>query len=353
VGFAPAGICADRDRLLLVSGPFGKWCKSLHDGQSGITMEGRDNGIHAGGVMDSTSDQQPRHRDVFVLSGGAARGAVQVGMLEVLLDAGIVPDALVGTSVGALNAVFMGFRPDRDQARELRRKWLALSTQDIFPGGTLTRVGHLLRQRPYLFSNASLHRLIDDWLVLDRLEDLPTPVRVVTTPLAGDGAVYHRHGALRQLLLASAAVPGVFAPIHLPDSCGVGGPHVDGGVADLVPVRGAADLAPTRVFVLDATVPARLPRGRTPIDVLVASMGVAMRANPVPDLGVVELHHMRTPDRGTGMTDFTHTAQHIADGREAAAAVVALLADSGPPDLVQPSAVRRASWRWDRRHRAA
>ncbi|MBV9832267.1 MAG: patatin-like phospholipase family protein, partial [Marmoricola sp.] len=275
--------------------------------------------------MDITATSREQHRDVFVLSGGAARGAVQVGMMEALLERGIVPDALVGTSVGALNAAFVGSDPSLQQVRRLRRRWMALTTRDIFPGGTLTRVGHLLRQRPYLFSNAGLRQLIDSWMATRNLEDLPVPVRVVTTPLAGESAVYHRHGDLAELLLASAAVPGVFAPVVLPASCGFAGPHVDGGVADLVPVRGAADLAPTRVFVLDASVPARLPRGRTPIDVLVASFGVAMRVNPAPDLGAVEVHHLRTPDLGVGMTDFSCTAQHLADGRRAAHKVIALI----------------------------
>ena len=189
--------------------------------------------------MNSTSASvETQHRNVFVLSGGAARGAVQVGMLEVLIGHGIVPHAFVGTSVGALNAAFMGWRPDSARVRELRGKWLQMSTRDIFPGGTLARVGHLLRQRPYLFSSAALARLIEDWRPVEMLEDLPVPVRVVTTPLAGDGAVYHRHGRLSELLLASAAVPAVFAPVVLPASCGFPGPHVDGGVSDLVPVRG-------------------------------------------------------------------------------------------------------------------
>lgn len=267
----------------------------------------------------SSSREQKQHRDVFVLSGGAARGAVQVGMMEVLLDHGIIPDALVGTSVGALNAAFMGCRADRARVEELRVRWLQLTTRAIFPGGTLTRMGHLVRQRPYLFSSSALSRLIAEWVPVGRLEDLPTPVRVVTTPLAGESAVYHRHGRLDRLLLASAAVPAVFAPVVLPASCGHPGPHVDGGIADLVPISGAADLAPTRVFVLDASVPARLPRGRTPIDVLVASLGVATRVRPAPDLGaLVAVHRMTTPDLGAGMTDFSFTARHIADGRAAA-----------------------------------
>lgn len=260
------------------------------------------------------------HRDVFVLSGGAARGAVQVGMLEALLDAGIVPQALVGTSVGALNATYLGWRPDRDRVRELRGRWLALRTRDIFPGGTLTRVHHLVRQRPYLFSSASLRRLIDDWKPVDRLEDLPTPTRVVTTPLVGEAAVYHRSGDLADLLVASAAVPAVFAPVALPGPDGTTALHVDGGVGDNVPVAGAADLAPTRVWVLDASLPAtRPPRGRTPVDVLVASLGVAMRAGRTPDLGPdVEVVRIISRDRDVRMTDFSMTPTHMNDGRQAA-----------------------------------
>ena len=84
--------------------------------------------------MDLRSTSRDQHRDVFVLSGGANRGAVQVGMMDALLEHGIVPDALVGTSVGALNAAFMGFRPDRTRVRELAARWRALTTRDIFPG---------------------------------------------------------------------------------------------------------------------------------------------------------------------------------------------------------------------------
>ena len=304
--------------------------------------------------MDIKSGSSGAERNVFVLSGGAARGAVQAGMMEVLLEHGIVPHALVGTSVGALNAAFMGVRADRARVHELTARWRQLGTRDIFPGGTLTRVGHLLRQRPYLFSSAGLARLIADWVPVEHLEDLPTPVRVVTTPLAGDSAVYHRHGRLDQLLLASAAVPAVFAPVSLPASCGYPGPHVDGGVSDLVPISGAADLAPTRVFVLDATVPARLPRGRTPVDVLVASLGVATRVRREPDLGVrVAVHRMSTPDRGAGMTDFSYTAMHIADGRAAAQKVVDQIAEAAEVSSDPTPVVRRSNSIWGRLYRAA
>ncbi len=292
--------------------------------------------------------QQPS-RDVFVLSGGAARGAVQVGMMQTLIEAGIVPAGLVGTSVGALNATFLGWRPDADRVHDLAERWRRLTTRDIFPGGSWTRLAHLAQLHPYLFSSAALAALIDVWIPVSRLEDLAVPVRVTTTPLASSAATYHERGLIAPLLLASAAVPGVFAPVELVDSVGSRSTHVDGGVADLVPVAGAAGLLPTRVFVLDATVPARLPRARTPIEIVVASLGVAMRARPLADLGPgVVVHHLSTPDLGTSMTDFSRTAEHIALGRRAAEDLVDALRHG--PDSAAPGRVHRL---WGRLSRAA
>jgi len=282
--------------------------------------------------------QRTTHRDVFVLSGGAARGAVQVGMMQTLFEAGVVPHAFVGTSVGALNAAFMGWDPRLERVHQLADHWLRLTTRDIFPGTTWSRLAHLAQRHAYLFSSDSLRRLITSWVPATRLEDLATPVRVTTTALAGAGATYHDRGDLVSLLLASTAVPGVFAPVHLPGHDGAQVPHVDGGVADLVPVAGATALDPTRVFVLDASVPPRVPRGRTPIDLLVASLGTAMRARSIPDLGPdVEVHHLQTRDLGTRMTDFSRTAEHLALGRTAAASLLDRLADD---TRVRPPAAR-------------
>lgn len=288
-------------------------------------------------------------KDVFVLSGGAARGAVQVGMMQTLIEAGIKPAGLVGTSVGALNAAFIGWQPDTDRIHELAERWHRLTTKDIFPGSNWTRLAHLAQRHAYLFSSDALQSLIRSWIPVSRLEDLPTPVRVTTTPLASSAATYHDHGPIDQLLLASAAVPGVFAPVVLTDTDGRHSTHVDGGVADLIPVAGATDLNPTRVFVLDATVPARVPHARTPIEIVVASLGVAMRVRPIPDLGPgIEVHHLVGPDLGITMTDFSRTAEHMALGRKIAAGVVEHLDDPRPGDRE-----RRPHRFWDRFGRAA
>lgn len=294
-----------------------------------------------------------QNRDVFVLSGGAARGAVQVGMLQTLFEAGITPYGLVGTSVGALNAAFLAWEPTLDRVHDLAERWQQLRTRDIFPGGTWSRLAHLAQGHPYLFSSTALRSLIAEWVPERRLEDLPTRLRITTTPLAGSSATYHDRGDLAPLLLASTAVPGVFAPVDLQADDGRLIPHVDGGVADLVPIAGALDLAPTRVFVLDATVPARLPSGRSPIEVLVASLGVAMRARPLADLGPsIEVHHVHTVDLGTRMTDFTRTSDHLRLGRRAAAEMLDRMT---PHTLPAPAASPHGRGRrlWDRIAHAA
>lgn len=280
----------------------------------------------------------PEQRDVLVFSGGAARGAVQVGMLGELFAAGLRPSGLVGTSVGALNAVHVAAHPTTDGVGDLAERWLGLTRKDVFPGG-LSRLGHVARHRQALWPSHGLARLIDRWAPVDRLEDLPLPTLVTTTHLGTASAVYHRVGDLRQVLLASAALPAIFAPVHLPEPLGGTAPHVDGGVADLVPVTGAADLAPTRVIVLDASVAPRTRPERTPLHVLVASLGAAMRVRPLPDLGPgVEVHVLRAPDLGTGMQDFSRTREHLALGRASARAWLDALAAAPRSPSTSPTA---------------
>ena len=72
-------------------------------------------------------------RTAFVLTGGGSLGAVQVGMMAALHDHGVVPDVLVGTSVGAVNAAHLaGPGPWSDRVGELTELWLGLRRSDVF-----------------------------------------------------------------------------------------------------------------------------------------------------------------------------------------------------------------------------
>jgi NTE family protein len=75
----------------------------------------------------------------FVLSGGAALGAIEVGMLQALFERGVAPDLIVGTSVGAINGAFIASRePTVATALELGHIWRGLRRGKVFPVNPLT-----------------------------------------------------------------------------------------------------------------------------------------------------------------------------------------------------------------------
>ena len=69
----------------------------------------------------------------FVLTGGGSLGAVQVGMLQALHAGGVIPDMIVGASVGAINAALYAASPDADGLEALARLWRGLHRRNIFP----------------------------------------------------------------------------------------------------------------------------------------------------------------------------------------------------------------------------
>jgi len=74
------------------------------------------------------------HPVAFVLSGGASLGAIQVGMLEALYERGIVPDLILGSSVGAVNGAFIASRaPSVATTQALGNVWRRLRRSTIFP----------------------------------------------------------------------------------------------------------------------------------------------------------------------------------------------------------------------------
>jgi len=101
------------------------------------------------------------HRRVaIVLSGGGSLGATQVGMLQALFDAGVEPDMVVGTSVGAVNAAWIGAWPAREGADKLAEIWTGLRRDDVFPLGWTAAMG-LLGRGKHLISNAALRGLLE------------------------------------------------------------------------------------------------------------------------------------------------------------------------------------------------
>ncbi len=95
----------------------------------------------------------------FVLSDGAALGAIQVGMLKALHDVGLNPNLIAGTSVGALNGAVIADKGLNDGITALQTLWCQLTRDDIFPGNRMVQMRTLLTKRTHLFSNDQLAEL--------------------------------------------------------------------------------------------------------------------------------------------------------------------------------------------------
>jgi NTE family protein len=184
---------------------------------------------------------------VFVLSGGAVRAAVQAGMLQALAEAGIFPDALVGTSAGALNAAYIAGYPLEQGIRQLPDVWRRLRRRDVFPVDLGETLQGLMGRQNHFFPPDGMRDWIARYLTYERLEESRVPLRVVCADAHTGEEVVLDSGHAAEVVLASVALPVAYPPVM------VGGRAlIDGGVTQHSPLDAAMAMNPSRVFVLPA-----------------------------------------------------------------------------------------------------
>jgi NTE family protein len=190
-------------------------------------------------------------RTAFVLAGGASLGAMQVGMLRALYEHAIVPDLLVGTSVGALNAAFVASRPQSVATAEaLARVWRGLHRDDVFPISPRALIGGLTNQRDHLVPDRAMRRLIQRHLQIERLEQAAIPLHIVAFDLLSAQEVRLSHGPASDAVLAAAAIPAVLPPVRHGKRL-----LVDGGIVNNTPISHAIELGAQRIYVLSTEDP--------------------------------------------------------------------------------------------------
>lgn len=197
------------------------------------------------GPFVALSEELPRPL-AFVLTGGAASGASQVGMLQALQAAGLQPDLIVGTSVGAINGAMVAADPDNG-AQRLGDAWSAIDRDGLLGSSSLRCLPRLVRTRRHLFSPEGLQTLIRGHLDVETFEELDARFVAVATAAVSGTAATLASGALEPALLASTAIPGVFPRVEI-----AGDWYFDGGVTANVPVRQALELGAQSVLVLNA-----------------------------------------------------------------------------------------------------
>jgi NTE family protein len=203
------------------------------------------------------SDARPDGGVAFVLGGGGGPlGAHEVGMLRALLERGIVPDLVLGTSVGAINGAAVAADPSTRGVERLAGLWADLGRRNVFSGSVLRRATTLARTRTHLHGNEPLRARLAAAFGDGRIEDLAVGFQCVAASIERACEHWFCEGPLVDAILASAAVPGILPPVE------IGGEHfIDGGIVNSIPVSRAIELGAREVYVLHV---GRLDRPLTP-----------------------------------------------------------------------------------------
>ena len=180
----------------------------------------------------------------FVLGGGGMLGAAEVGMLRALLQSGVEPDLVLGSSVGAINGALIAAEPTLGQVGRLERVWQQIAADDTFGGSLLGRLATLARSRTHIHSNEPLRRLLAAQLP-STFEQLAVPFQCVAASIERAGTRWFSSGPLVEAILASAAVPGLLPPVEIE-----GEHHLDGGLVHSIPVGRAVELGARSIYVL-------------------------------------------------------------------------------------------------------
>ncbi|WP_017586839.1 patatin-like phospholipase family protein [Nocardiopsis ganjiahuensis] len=182
----------------------------------------------------------------FVLGGGGVRGAVEVGMIRALLEAGITPDLVVGTSIGAINGAVLASDPTMAAVEQLTRTWTSEDANAVFGDAVTRQLHRLVTTRTHLISPEPLRRLLVAALGPDPVfEDLAVPLRVVAASIERAAEHWFSTGPLIEAVLASASVPGLLPPTR------IGGEHfMDGGIVNSIPIEAAVRAGAGTVYVL-------------------------------------------------------------------------------------------------------
>ena len=271
----------------------------------------------------------------FVLSGGASLGSIQVGMLRALFEAGVKPDFLVGTSVGAINAAWIAAWPEQQGVAKLEDIWLGLRRDDVFTLGWAAATG-LLGRSNHLVSNSALRRLLERHLPYERLEHSTVPVHVVTSELKSGRAVVLSSGPTVDSLLASCAIPGVFPPVTIGRR-----ELVDGGIANHTSIDAAVRLGARTIYVLPISYPWLYDEPTSALGMALQALArmVAQRleAEVAANKDLAEI--IVIPPLSTmavSPADFNHTAELIERGYECARKILTPRAVTVKP-LLRPS----------------
>ncbi len=261
--------------------------------------------------------KQKSDKLAFVLSDGGSLGSMQVGCLEALLEQGLLPELIVGTSVGAINGAWLAKYPTLEGVARLKKMWLSNEQKAIFSEGRAKALLRLLLGKDFLYTNKVLRELLCRHLRCPAFEDLEIPLYVTATDLDNQKLAVFHSGPLMPGILASTAVPGIFKAVELD-----GITYVDGAMTSNCSIETAWQHGATTIVAIECP---RLSskRGYGVIGTLSRALSVSlMRLRELERERYRQLCNLVVMEPSTGFpefyqrADFSKTAEMIATSKQ-------------------------------------
>jgi len=210
----------------------------------------------------------------FVLGGGGARGALQVGAIRALFEAGLKPDLLVGTSIGAINATGLAvWGLNQAGLEKLEHAYQLMEDSKLMDPRLLQFAWNAVSNRPNYGSHRSAREILIAAGILPefRFGQIQN-VRLASVAAdldAGEPLIYGldpEHSVLEGVM-ASFTIPPWFAPIQKD-----GQYIVDGGALSNLPIEAAIKLGATEIIALDLHEPVSYAGANSKIDPLLTKL---------------------------------------------------------------------------------
>jgi NTE family protein len=186
-------------------------------------------------------------RTVLVLGGGGMKGIAHIGVWKALEESGLRPDAIIGTSMGAIIgaglAGGLGWRELAEVARELRKEDIVeINKRSIWMGGVREQA---------VFDGKHFLGYLERTLPVETFAELEIPLRINAVSLISGEEVWFGSGEREDVALAEAVYASCALPIYFPPARIDGDRLVDGGVVDVMPVKHAAEWGAERIIAVD------------------------------------------------------------------------------------------------------
>jgi NTE family protein len=268
----------------------------------------------------------------FVLSGAGNRGPLEVGALRALLEQGIVPDLLVGTSAGAINASYLAaWGATVAATHNMGKMWAEVDAGDVYAENVLEIVWRINTKANSIYTSTGMRKVLTQAFppAVKTFGDLKLKLYTTATDLRSSRLVLFGddpQAPLVDAVMASAAIPAIHPPVTYQNL-----QLVDGGVVANVAASVAMDRGADVIYVINAGYGGELVEpARGVVEVLGGTLNTMLSQSLLVDIErarrdpKIDLHHIIVAGfQDLSFRDFSKTEEMIEYGYNRAQAYLA------------------------------